>query len=128
MQIQRDQKSYPLPSALADGQGSQNQRVIANVVKQSHIRTDCFVVPPRNDGEMSAIPDPLPKGNGKGYSPEMNDCTLQKHYSLPSALADGHENHQRSVTATPRNEGGSNLKINEIALYLATTGTWNLKL
>jgi hypothetical protein len=31
----------------------------------------------------------LPKGNGKGYSPEMNDCTLQKRYSLPSALADG---------------------------------------
>ena len=30
------------------------------------------------------------KANGKGYSPEERDNIL-KQYSLPSALADGHE-------------------------------------
>jgi len=33
---------------------------------------------------------PLSSGNGKGYSAGRAICFSQKHYSLPSALADGH--------------------------------------
>ncbi len=34
---------------------SSRRSVIANAVKQSHIRTDCFVVPPRNDDKLNVI-------------------------------------------------------------------------
>ncbi len=58
------------------------QRVIANKVKQSPIRTDCF---PEISGQ--AVP--------------RNDD--EKSYPLPSALADGHgSQHQRDITPTRR--------------------------
>ncbi len=42
-------------------------------------------------GREGCIGCPLPEGNGKGYCPDRIDCTVQKHYSLPFALANGHK-------------------------------------